>query len=118
MSGLIKVDINTCHSCPFLNCSDVGEDCNLLKYEIREGEWSNIDYQYGRGWRYAGCPLMKRENLRENTGFEFFDLEKIIDEKIMECEKEIEDIIYNGKDSFIVKHDVAIKKLKELKEYI
>lgn len=40
----------------------------------------------------------------------------IIDEKILECEKAVEDIRYNGKDSYIVKHDVASKILKDLKE--
>ena len=38
----------------------------------------------------------------------------LIDEKIIECEKAVEDIRYNGKDSYIVKHDVASKLLKEL----
>ena len=40
----------------------------------------------------------------------------IIDEKILECEKAVEDIRYNGIDSYIVKHDVASKILKELKK--
>lgn len=40
----------------------------------------------------------------------------LIDEKIIECEKAVEDIRYNGKDSYVVKHDVASKLLKELKK--
>ena len=41
---------------------------------------------------------------------------KVIDEKIIECEKAVEEIRLGEKDSYIVKHDVASKILKELKK--
>ena len=40
---------------------------------------------------------------------------KVIDEKIIECEKAVEEIRLGDEDSYIVKHDVASKILKELK---
>ena len=56
-----------CNTCLFLNSSDTGEDCNILREDIQEDEWSNIDYQYGENWRYAGCPLLNKENLSANA---------------------------------------------------
>ena len=43
-------------------------------------------------------------------------LEYLLDKKIVWCNQAIDDIIYGEKDSFIVKHDVAIKILKDLKK--
>ena len=40
---------------------------------------------------------------------------KLIDDKISECELGIEEVINGEKDSFIVKHDIAIRMLKDLK---
>lgn len=63
----IVMNIDNCSECPFLNSSDTGENCNVLKYSIQEDEWSNINYQFKRGWRYKGCPLIHRENLSDNS---------------------------------------------------
>ena len=57
-----------CSRCLFLNSSDVGEDCKILRSDIQEGEWSNIDYQFERNWRYEGCPLIHQENLNLHKG--------------------------------------------------
>ena len=43
---------------------------------------------------------------------------ELIDDKIKECEQAIEEIRQGEKDSYIVKHDVALKLLKQLKEEI
>lgn len=59
---------NGCSRCLFLNSSDTGENCKILKSEIQEDEWSNIDYQFERNWRYEGCPLIHKENLNLNKG--------------------------------------------------
>ena len=67
---IIKIEINECHKCPFLNCSDTGEDCNLLSYDIQEGSWSNIDYSYEDGWIYDGCPLIYPQNLNKHIKLE------------------------------------------------
>ena len=63
----IMLNIDSCSKCVFLNSSDVGENCNLLKYSIQEDEWSNINYQFDKGWKYKGCPLEHPENLRESA---------------------------------------------------
>ena len=57
---------NSCSRCLFLNCSDTGENCKILKREIQEDPWSNIGYQFEKGWRYKGCPLLHPENLNEH----------------------------------------------------
>ena len=58
---------NGCSKCLFLNSSDTGENCKILKSEIIEDTWSNIDYQFGvKDWRYKGCPLLHPENLNEH----------------------------------------------------
>ena len=45
-------------------------------------------------------------------------INELIDDKIQECEQGIEKIKLGEKDSYIVKHDIAIKLLKQLKEEI
>lgn len=52
-----------CSDCLFLNSSDTGENCKILRRDIREDEWSNINYQFEQNWRYDGCPLLHKENL-------------------------------------------------------
>lgn len=54
---LIEIEINDCFHCPFLNSSDIGEDCNILRKGIQEDEWSNIGFQFDENWRYKNCPL-------------------------------------------------------------
>lgn len=58
---LIELTVSGCNKCPFLNCSDTGEDCSILRQGIQEGEWSNINFQYGDCWRYKNCPLIHPE---------------------------------------------------------
>lgn len=65
MTFIIEMEAPSCSGCPFLNCSDVGEDCNILDYDIQEDEWSNINYQYEKGWRYEKCPLVHPEYLNK-----------------------------------------------------
>lgn len=66
---LIEVDITNCFNCVFLNCSDTGEDCKLLRQGIQEGEWSNIDFKFDNDWRYKHCPLFHPKGyLRRNCG--------------------------------------------------
>lgn len=55
---IVEIEIKSCDECPFLNCSDTGEDCNILRKGIHESEWSNIGYQYDYNWRYENCPLL------------------------------------------------------------
>ena len=55
-----------CSNCLFLNSSDTGENCKILRNDIQEGEWSNINYQFKKDWRYDGCPLLHKENLKED----------------------------------------------------
>ena len=66
---LIEMEVQECARCPFLNCSDVGEDCNILRVGIHENEWSNIGYQFGDNWRYKNCPLLHPYGyLKRNAG--------------------------------------------------
>lgn len=51
---LIRVEVNNCGECPFLQ----DEDCTILKEEIQEDLYSNINYQYRMNWRYEKCPLL------------------------------------------------------------
>ena len=62
---MVSFENKGCSKCLFLNSSDTGEDCKLLKDEICEDEWSNIDYQFEKDWRYKGCPLIHRDNLKD-----------------------------------------------------
>ena len=66
-----------CSKCLFLNSSDTGEDCKILRSDIQEDEWSNIDYQFENGWRYKGCPLIHCENLNDNKGI--FSIEEFVE---------------------------------------
>ena len=65
---IVSFENTGCSRCLFLNSSDIGEDCKILQSDIQEGEWSNIDYQFERNWRYEGCPLIHHENLNKNKG--------------------------------------------------
>ena len=61
----MEISVDSCWNCPFLNSSDTGEDCNILKMEDyygNDGElWSNIGYfddeQDLRHNIYEKCPL-------------------------------------------------------------
>lgn len=55
---LIELENTGCYKCIFLNSSDTGEDCRILRKGIQEGEWSNIDFQFDEDWRYKNCPLL------------------------------------------------------------
>ena len=66
---IIEIEVTDCGNCRFLNSSDTGEDCNILRQGIQKGEWSNIDFQYGEGWRFEKCPLLHPDGyLRRNCG--------------------------------------------------
>lgn len=67
---IIEMEVTDCFHCRFLNSSDTGEDCNILRYGIQEGEWSNIDFQLETNWRYKNCPLFHKEYLMRNCGIE------------------------------------------------
>lgn len=86
---------------------------------------------------YNEIDTLKRENKKLNELCVIYDFEvgrlgkkneelkqfkdkvfKVIDEKIIECEKAVEEIRFGDKDSYIVKHDVASKILEELKKEI
>ena len=61
----IELEVSCCFECPFLSCSEMGEDCRLLTNEIQEEEFSNIAFKFEKGWRYEKCPhcmvrIMKR----------------------------------------------------------
>lgn len=68
-----------CSKCLFLNSSDTGEDCKILRGDIKEDEWSNIDYQFEKNWRYKNCPLLNEEYLNENKGI--LRIEKFVELK-------------------------------------
>lgn len=55
-----------CSSCLFLDSGDTGENCKILRNDIQEGEWSNIDYRFEKNWRYGGCPLIYKKNLNKD----------------------------------------------------
>lgn len=69
---IIELIVNNCNECPFLNCSDTGEDCNILRQGVQEGEWSNINFQYGE-WRYKNCPLIHNEYLMKGIGLKVIE---------------------------------------------
>jgi len=54
---IIELENTNCYKCPFLNSSDTGENCRILRKGVKEGEWSNIDFQFDENWRYKKCPL-------------------------------------------------------------
>lgn len=54
---LIELENIGCYKCPFLNSSDTGEDCSILRKGVREEEWSNIGFQFDENWMYKNCPL-------------------------------------------------------------
>ena len=45
----IELTVNACNECPFLNCSDTGDDCNILRQGIHESVYSNIDFKFDKG---------------------------------------------------------------------
>lgn len=65
---IIEMEVPDCHNCLFLNSSDTGENCKILKSEIQEDPWSNIGYQFGKKWRYKNCPLFHEGYLEKNCG--------------------------------------------------
>lgn len=46
---LIELNPTDCFHCVFLNSSDTGENCKILRKGIQEDEWSNIDFQFKGG---------------------------------------------------------------------
>ena len=70
---IIEIEVTDCFHCPFLNSSDVGEDCNILRQGIREDEWSNIGFQFDENWRYERCPLINPYHLRKNCGVKIYN---------------------------------------------
>lgn len=65
---IIEMEVTSCSKCRFLNSSDTGEDCNILRRGVQKGEWSNIDYQFEKGWRFEKCPLLHDEYLCKFCG--------------------------------------------------
>ena len=55
---LIELENSGCIKCPFLNLSNTGEDCRILRKGVQEREWSNINFQLNEDWRYKNCPLL------------------------------------------------------------
>lgn len=64
----IELEIERCWSCPFLNCSDVGENCNLLPYDFKKerDRWSNLNFINVEGIS-EDCPLIHKENMKKNS---------------------------------------------------
>ena len=58
---LIELENTGCYKCPFLQSSDIGEDCVILRKGVQEGQWSNINFRFdesqNENWRYKNCPL-------------------------------------------------------------
>ena len=46
---IIEMDVTDCFHCKFLNSSDTGENCSILRKGIQEDEWSNIGFQFNEG---------------------------------------------------------------------
>ena len=65
---IIKMEMNDCFNCVFLNSSDTGENCRILRKGIQEDEWSNIDFQFEENWRYEKCPLIHEGYLNRTCG--------------------------------------------------
>ena len=65
---LIELKLTDCFHCVFLNSSDTGENCNILRKGIQEEEWSNISFQFKEGWRYEKCPLFHDGYICRNCG--------------------------------------------------
>ena len=71
---IIEMDVTDCFHCKFLNSSDTGENCSILRKGIQEDEWSNIGFQFNEGWRYERCPLFNKKHIRRNCGVKVLEL--------------------------------------------
>lgn len=67
---LIELENTSCFKCLFLNSSDTGENCRILRKGIQEGQYSNINFQFDENWRYENCPLLNDEYLCRFCGIE------------------------------------------------
>ena len=76
----------------------------------REKRWEKDIYKQKEYWE-------KQYNLEMDRDFEYKNrVKKLVDEKIEYCEDGILKVIEGEKNSYIVKHDIAIKLFKELKK--
>lgn len=73
---IIEMDVPDCFHCKFLNSSDTGENCSILRKGIQEDEWSNIDFQFKEGWRYKKCPLFHEGYICRNCGVKVLELKE------------------------------------------
>lgn len=67
---IIEMEVTDCFHCLFLNSSDTGDDCRILRQGIQEDELSNIDFPFKENWRYKNCPLFHKGYLKRNCGIE------------------------------------------------
>ena len=99
------------------------------QYQITDSE-INYAYKNNKSDKQKICDLLNKltdenEKLKSDRFEEESKLEctaqmnrvfDLIDKKILECEKAVEEIRLGEKDSYIVKHDVASRMFKELKK--
>ena len=74
--SIIELEVTDCFHCPFLNMSDTGEDCKILRKGIQEDEWSNINFQFEENWRYDKCPLLHKGYICRDCGIKVKELEE------------------------------------------
>lgn len=84
--------------------------CDFHNRETAQMKWADKRPEFNLDKYYEVCMEESQQIYYKN------DVHKRINELIIECEKGIEEIINGEKDSYIVKHDIAIKMLKKLYE--
>ena len=84
--------------------------CDFHNRETAQMKWGDKRPEFNLDKYYEVCMEESQQIYYKN------DVHKRINELIIECEKGIEEIINGEKDSYIVKHDIAIKMLKKLYE--
>ena len=82
--------------------------CDFHNRELAESKWGDKRPEFNLDKYYEVC----MEDLKEIIYKE--DFRNLINDLIYECETGIEETINGDKDSYIVKHDIAIKMLKKL----
>ena len=68
------MEISSCWNCPFLNCSDFGENCKILANDIQRDRWSNIDFDsLGMDGISMDCPLLSQSKLDKSAKLNVID---------------------------------------------
>ena len=71
---IIEMEVTDCFHCKFLNSSDTGDDCKILRKGIQEDGWGNIGFQFEEGWRYEKCPLFHKGYICRGCGVKVLEL--------------------------------------------